>query len=132
MSEQLTLAMNDPEEETGCVHWLCGYNDPDAFAWWKALPRYEREWWLQNYRSGREAFKRGEGMPVAGAIWWRRENLWKETNRLAESWAKDIRQAFLDRKPCPIIPAPGYEYVLAMAFNLAQVPAGCLPLEDAV
>jgi hypothetical protein len=41
---------------------------------------------------------------------------------MAEAWAIEIREAFLQRKPCPIIPATGFETILKMAFDLAQIP----------
>jgi hypothetical protein len=40
---------------------------------------------------------------------------------LAESWAAEIRQAFLQQRPCPIKPEPQYRWVLEWAFTLAQM-----------
>jgi hypothetical protein len=75
-------------------------------------------------------------MPDPALLYARRNNAWENSKRLAESWAKDIRKAFLERKPCPIIPAKGFELELELAFDLAQVPVGCLeemePIEEEV
>jgi hypothetical protein len=56
------------------------------------------------------------------------EERFQQLKRVAESWAHDIRQAFLNRQPCPIITSdPVYESVLQWAFQLAAVPKDCLP-----
>lgn len=55
----------------------------------------------------------------------------------AERWAVEIRQAFINRQPCPIrvkgvegvrpLDALKYEWILEWAFQLACVPKECLP-----
>lgn len=112
-------------EEARCARWLF-VHDSLWLESWKALPKYDREGWLLEYRIGRQAVESGGRMPSASLIMAHREAAWKQTKELAESWARDIRAAFLERKPCPIIPAPGFEHVLHYAFDLAQVPVGCL------
>jgi hypothetical protein len=62
----------------------------------------------------------------AGIVDAQAELHWQETKRLAESWAEEIRTAFKERKPCPIIPAPKFQHVLDYAFQLAAVPPECV------
>ncbi len=58
---------------------------------------------------------------------YRREFHYQQNKQLAEHWAAQIRQAFLDRRPCPIIAEPRFQWILQWAFEIAQVPAECLP-----
>jgi len=61
---------------------------------------------------------------------WRQERIeaadlrdnWIQSKELAARWAVEIREAWLKRKPCPIIPNFWYEGVLQMAFDLAGIP----------
>jgi hypothetical protein len=65
------------------------------------------------------------------------EENFQQCKRLAEAWAVEIRQAFLNRQPCPIrvtgvegvhpLDALKYQMILEWAFQLACVPKECLP-----
>ncbi len=55
---------------------------------------------------------------------------WEQVKAIAQDWSIDIRKAFRDRKPCPIIPAPGFEIALDMAIDLAGIPKECMKPEE--
>jgi len=61
-----------------------------------------------------------------------RQAKWEQTKELSQHWANDIRKAFRDGKPCPIIPAPGFEIALDMAIDLAGIPKECLKAAEPV
>lgn len=117
-------------EEALCLQWLCPQSSPD-WDWWRGLRRFEREAWLQDYRYGRDQVEHGGRMPVAAVLAADRQAKWEQTKELAQHWANDIRKAFRDRKPCPIIPAPGFEIALDMAIDLAGIPKECLKAAEA-
>ncbi|CAN5549612.1 hypothetical protein BH09VER1_BH09VER1_24950 [soil metagenome] len=117
-------------EETRCISWLNSWRHPveEDFSWWKALPSYERSAWLSHFDDAcRMARATGQPVREPGYFAARAQEALAKSEKLAESWAEEIRKAFIHRKPCPIIPAPGYENILAWAFVKAAVPAECLP-----
>lgn len=116
-------------EEALCLQWLCPQSSPD-WDWWRGLRQFERDAWLRDYRFGRDLVENGGRMPVAAVLYADRMTKWEQVKAIAQNWSIDIRKAFRDRKPCPIIPAPGFEIALDMAFDLACIPKGCLKSEE--
>lgn len=45
--------------------------------------------------------------------------------KMADGMAAELRQAFLDRKPCPFKMEPGWEWLLSWALQLASIPVEC-------
>ena len=118
-------------EEALCLQWLCPQSSPD-WDWWRGLRQFERDAWLQDYRYGRDQVERGGRMPVAAVLAADRQAKWEQTQELAQHWANDIRKAFREGRPCPIIPAPGFEIALDMAIDLAGIPKECLKAAEPV
>ena len=104
--------------EAHTMVWVLGGDDWD---WWNSFPRYQRAQWISWYEDAQSA-RRGRGtcdmqtfvQYQAGA-----EDRYQRNLELATAWSKQIREAWLNRKPCPIIPAPGFEHILHWAFDLA-------------
>jgi len=48
---------------------------------------------------------------------------WKRTKEMAQRWAVEIRNAWADNLPCPIIPSPAHKHTLDMAIRYAGLPA---------
>lgn len=115
-------------EEALCVQWLCPKSAPD-WDWWHGLRRYEREAWLNDYRHGRFLVESGLPMPSATTVYAARQERWKQTKAVAESWSKDVRKAFKEGRPCPIVPTPPFELSLDMAIDLAGIPARCMDIQ---
>jgi hypothetical protein len=113
--------------EALCILWVCGGRDDRE--WWGALPEYERQTWRSRYateRAAADAHRRPMKSP--GIVLMALEEAHRESKGLAERWAEDIRKAFLEGKPCPIKPAPRYEWILDWALNLAQINPKCLAM----
>lgn len=118
------------EHELRIIRWVCRSN-PVAYEitrddkrWWRELPAYQREMWRHRYEAQCAS---GTLLPAYLVEAHARADF-AEAQRLAESWAEDIRTAFKERKPCPIIPTPQYKHVLDWAFALAQMePENLLP-----
>jgi hypothetical protein len=115
-------------EETRCLQWLNDNArlDEGDWAWWRSLPSYERGMWLCDYRHMRERIE--AGLPFRPAALYRadREAAWVQTKALARLWSGDIRKAFKEGRPCPILPTPRFEIALDMAISLAGVPKACV------
>jgi len=79
-------------EEALCVQWLSPKSAPD-WDWWRGLRRYEREAWLNDYRHGRFLVESGIPMPTATCVYAARQERWKQTTAIAESWSKDRHRA---------------------------------------
>lgn len=109
-------------EEARCLQWICEKDSPD-WDWWKSLRQNERDRWIADYRLVREMVEAGHKMSSPRSYGPPRREVVNQWQAMAEAWAVQIRQAFLQRKPCPIIPAKGYETILEWAFQLAQIPA---------
>jgi hypothetical protein len=104
--------------------WAAGSWDREG---WEALPSYERDRWRTEYECERQlSIATGRPLQPAADIYRRAKAAVDQAEEIAESWAKEIRKAFLERRPCPIVPAPGFEGVLEWAFLKAQVPQECL------
>jgi hypothetical protein len=90
--------------------------------WWRALPSYERHNWVTHYKA--EVALAGPGKPIRTArqVHDMVSGGFEETKAMAERWAKEIEEAWKQRKPCPIIPEPAYRWVLDWAFRIAKVP----------
>lgn len=116
-------------EEALCLQWLCPQSSPD-WDWWRGLRQFERDAWLRDYRFGRDLVENGGRMPVAAVLYADRMAKWEQVKAIAQKWSIDIRKAFRDRKPCPIIPAPGFEIALDMAIDLAGIPKECMKPEE--
>lgn len=67
-------------------------------------------------------------MPAPAALFSARQAKWQQIQDLAQTWSNDIRKAFREGRPCPIIPAPGFEVALDLAIELAGIPKACLEL----
>jgi hypothetical protein len=117
-------------EEALCLQWLCPQSPPD-WEWWRGLRQFERNTWLLDYRCGRDQVENGGRMPVAAVLAADRQVRWEQAKLLAQCWAEDIRQAFKERRPCPISPSFGFEVVLDMAIDIAGIPKECLQAEKA-
>ncbi len=68
---------------------------------WNQMPNYKRHNWLQRYLHEKERRECGFEMRTPGYHEAVAEESFQEAKRLAESWAVDIRKAFVERKPCP-------------------------------
>lgn len=110
------------------IAWWSDGNTADVDGW-RELKEYERNRWRSIYEAERGQAEGRREMRRPGYFHAEAENAWRNAKALAESWAVDLRKAFLEGKPCPIRPAPGYEAVLWYAFHLAQVPEACLPAD---
>lgn len=110
------------------ILWVCqGTFDRE---WWDGLHEYQRHTWRMRYEVARDrANTHGCRMIEPGYAVAMEEEEYRHSRQLAESWAVDLRQAFLEGKPCPIKPVPGLlgtEWILRWAFDLAAVPAASL------
>jgi hypothetical protein len=119
---------NQWTEEARCLAWLCPGDSPD-WEWWRSLRQYERDAWLNDYHFRREQFERGAPMPVAANLWAAQNARFEQTQAIAQRWSIDIRKAFATGKPCPIIPAAGFELALDLAITYAGIPKECLKFE---
>ncbi|MGV3756989.1 MAG: hypothetical protein ACO1QS_16530 [Verrucomicrobiota bacterium] len=108
-----------------CVWINEGFYDADL---WRGLPEYRRNFYVRLYEGEelRQAqYKRPLKRSFAEALAALDETVARDRDR-AEAWTVEIRPAFLERKPCPIIPAPEFRWILDWALQLAQVPQECL------
>jgi hypothetical protein len=67
------------------------------------------------------------GLRSPGAVLRAEEEDYQRKKEMAERWAVEIGKAFKENKPCPFRPAPGFEWLLDWAFEIATVPRQCLP-----
>jgi hypothetical protein len=110
--------------EALCIVWWSKPFNPDKEAW-NALPDYEREHWLTQYLLAREE----NPMPTAGQQIARAKDTFKNNEQIAQAWARELKAAFLNRQPCPIIPTPMFRHVLQWAYEIAQLTPDNLPTE---
>ena len=111
-------------EESLCVCWLSG-GKPD-WDWWKSLPNYKREHYMLSYRVEREMFC---PMRKAYAIFASVADQCRENERLAQSWANQIKEAAVENKPCPMTMSDEmtgaeklhFKRILARAYQIAGV-----------
>jgi hypothetical protein len=141
-TEQLELDV--PVDEAQFFLWLSNGVSQEPENWWNELPKYVQSWWRREYREARERletwwreFHLGVAtladryyMPRPETIWNAREEHMRQAKEIASKWAIEIKEAFLTQKPCPIAPMPRFRYILDMAFELAQVPVGCLAVVE--
>ena len=118
--EQLNFdpVLDAAREEYYCMVWVFGHED---FEGWKQLPSYEKEHYLhmyQGYPPPRPKF-RNIMLGLEATI--------VQDRAIAKAWAKEIKDAWLKQKPCPITPAPGKEYLLEMALEELNIPAQNVP-----
>lgn len=95
-----------------CMVWVAGCED---FEWWNKLPCYEKESYMHMY----EAYPppRPKFSTIMTAVKVRVE----QDRAIAKLWAKEIKEAWLKKEPCPITPAPGKEYLLRMALDYLNI-----------
>ncbi len=114
-------AAREFSEDRLCAAWLAnGFGDRE---FWEHLRPYEQRSWLAQYREERiyaDYHSKGR-MRSAAFLAQLNEFGYQEAKRHAEYWARDLREAFVQRKPCPIIPEPRYRWILDWAFQLAQL-----------
>ncbi|MEI7733206.1 MAG: hypothetical protein WCO56_26785 [Verrucomicrobiota bacterium] len=87
---------------------------------WRALPEYERHLWMTRYERAKETALCHRRMPSPGSILASEEETYQRDKERAFVWAREIKESWLNRSPCPIIPAPGFEYILKWAVCLVQ------------
>lgn len=107
------------------IYWWAGGSwDREG---WDRLPEYERTRWRHAYE-GEISAPRGPGFTrrTASQVAAADEENYRQMRAMAERWVAEIRNAFLERRPCPIRPTPEFESVLLLAFQMAQVPQECL------
>ena len=112
-----------PEAMT-CV-WVLGRLDLD---WWATFPRYSRIHWMEVYADCQRTLQKGQCMPAFDEILpvIPREVIALEKDQVSRM-ADEIRQAFLNRQPCPFIMEPRFQYLLEAALREASIPLECLP-----
>lgn len=98
--------------EALCIVWACGGRNNRE--WWNGLKTYERA----------DNFNRP--MTPSGLVLMAEEEAYKSNKLIAESWAKEIREAFKAGRRCPIKPTPQFEFILDWAIAISMVPKGCL------
>lgn len=106
--------------ESMAMIWVLGVSD---WAWWNSFPVYQRRQWIGWYETAQLTRRgsRADQMETFSQFKSYMDNAYAEDKSLAEHWATLIKEAWLHRQPCPIIPAPEYEHVLRMAFELASL-----------
>ncbi len=117
MEEQAELNFYGiPEQEAACILWIWPDSEFEQFKdWWCKMPKYQRTEYLNAYETyGTHGVSFGQWISISRGY---------HDNRkaLAESWARQIREATLAGKPIPIQPAPKFKWVLDWACELAGV-----------
>jgi len=109
-------------DEALCIAWCWPKSDWRAHKeWWDHLPNYEKQHLLGLWKYERFRVPQGSYPMSLEACLGAEEDHYNTTKQLAEHWAKEIRAAAKLRQPVPITPAPGFEYVLDWACELAGV-----------
>lgn len=108
---------NFVDTEAAIIRWVAG-SKPEDEAWWHALPSYEQQAWRNRHDVERHT---GRPMRSAGYIYNLEADAFEQTKKLANSWAAEIRLAWKNRQPCPIVPTPQFQHVLDYAFELAAL-----------
>jgi len=117
LSPEVANALAEVDRELRIIRWCAGGTRLEDKRWWRELPEYKRVEWTHRY----------DAQVVSGRLKpaWLVEALadhdFRQHEKLAQAWANDLREAFKERRPCPIIPEPRYRHVLDWAFNLAQL-----------
>lgn len=93
-----------------------------------SLPEYERRAWLGRYQVTRARFCDCR-MPSTRSVWEQEEQAFREEEDIARRWAIEIRQAAIERQPCPFIESEEmtwlerirFQHRLSRAFQIAGV-----------
>lgn len=109
-------------DEALCIAWCWPKSDWRAHKeWWDKLPKYEQRNFLFMWEFERHDVPKGCRPLSLESCLARHEHSYKITEELAQHWAKEIRAAAKRGQPVPIIPAPGNEYILDWACEIAGV-----------
>lgn len=112
-------------DESLCIVWACdGFPDED---WWKGLPQYQRNAWLNRYLCERDMAAHWGRVPrSAKTVIAAEEEDYERYREWAERWAQEIDACFKAGTPLTIRPVAKYEWLLEWAFQISTVPRKCV------